>query len=63
MIIIKSLRFIAYQDKVLTKKDDMLNIFVDTTHNGHRCQLDNDDDDDDDDDDLLDYVIESFFLS
>ncbi len=40
----------------------MLNIFVDTTHNRHLCQLD-DDDDDNDNDDLLDYVIESFFLS
>jgi len=39
----------------------MLNIFVDTTHNRHRCQLENEDDDDNDDD-LLDYIIESFFF-
>ena len=59
MILIQSQRFIAYQDKILTNNRYAQHTLVDTTHNRHRCQLDNDDDDEHDDDYLLDYVIES----
>lgn len=66
MVVIKLWRFITNQDKLLTKIDTLI-IFVDTTHNRHRCQLEIDDNDADggngnDDDNLLDYVIESVFF-